>query len=43
MKTILKLTLIAALLLSFTHVDAAETLNGAGATFPYPCIFSMGL
>ena len=36
MKTILKLTLIAALLLSFTHVDAAETLNGAGATFPYP-------
>ena len=36
MKTILKLTLIAALLLSFTYVDAAETLNGAGATFPYP-------
>jgi phosphate transport system substrate-binding protein len=36
MKTILKLTLIAALLLSFTRVDAAETLNGAGATFPYP-------
>jgi len=36
MKTILKLTLIAALILSFTHVDAAETLNGAGATFPYP-------
>jgi phosphate transport system substrate-binding protein len=36
MKTILKLPLIAALLLSFTHVDAAETLNGAGATFPYP-------
>jgi phosphate transport system substrate-binding protein len=36
MKTILKLTLIAALILSFTHVNAAETLNGAGATFPYP-------
>jgi phosphate transport system substrate-binding protein len=36
MKTILKIALIAALLLSFTHVEAAETLNGAGATFPYP-------
>ena len=36
MKTILKLTLIAALILSFTQVDAVETLNGAGATFPYP-------
>lgn len=36
MKTILKLTLIAALILSFTHAHAAETLNGAGATFPYP-------
>jgi len=36
MKTILKLTLIAALLLPFTHVYAVETLNGAGATFPYP-------
>jgi phosphate transport system substrate-binding protein len=36
MKTILKLTLIAALILSFAHVYAAETLNGAGATFPYP-------
>jgi len=36
MKTILKLTLIAALVLSFAYADAAETLNGAGATFPYP-------
>jgi phosphate transport system substrate-binding protein len=36
MKTILKLTIIAALILSFTHVNAAEKLNGAGATFPYP-------
>jgi phosphate transport system substrate-binding protein len=36
MKSILKLTLIAALLLSFAYADAAETLNGAGATFPYP-------
>lgn len=36
MKTILKLTLIAALILSFAYAKAAETLNGAGATFPYP-------
>jgi phosphate transport system substrate-binding protein len=36
MNTILKIALIAALILSFTHVEAAETLNGAGATFPYP-------
>ena len=36
MKTILKLILIAALILSFAYAEAAETLNGAGATFPYP-------
>ncbi|MBI4842701.1 MAG: phosphate ABC transporter substrate-binding protein PstS [Nitrospirae bacterium] len=36
MKNILRLTLLAALVLSFAHVNAAETLNGAGATFPYP-------
>ncbi len=36
MKTILKLTLIALLILSFAQVHAAEMLNGAGATFPYP-------
>ncbi len=36
MKTILKLILIAALVLSFAYANAAETLNGAGATFPYP-------
>jgi phosphate transport system substrate-binding protein len=36
MKTILKLTLIALLILSFAPVHAAETLNGAGASFPYP-------
>lgn len=37
MKTILKLALVMALLLSFAHVAGAEeTLNGAGATFPYP-------
>jgi phosphate transport system substrate-binding protein len=36
MKTMMKLALAMVLLLSFTHVEAAETLNGAGATFPYP-------
>jgi phosphate transport system substrate-binding protein len=36
MKTILKLALIMAVVFSFTAAYAAETLNGAGATFPYP-------
>src|ERR1700690_3779134 len=36
MKTILKLALVLALTLSFTSAYATETLNGAGATFPYP-------
>jgi len=36
MKTILKLSLLTAMVLSFTYAQAAETLNGAGATFPYP-------
>jgi len=36
MKLILKLALAIALVFSTTHVQAAETLNGAGATFPYP-------
>src|SRR4030042_4224259 len=36
MKTIMKLALAITLLLSFAHVQAAETMNGAGATFPYP-------
>jgi phosphate transport system substrate-binding protein len=36
MKTILKLISIAILILSFTYAEAAETLIGAGATFPYP-------
>jgi phosphate transport system substrate-binding protein len=36
MKTILKLVLAIVLVLSYAHVEAAETLNGAGATFPYP-------
>jgi phosphate transport system substrate-binding protein len=36
MKVFLKIALVLTLMLSFTHADAAETLNGAGATFPYP-------
>jgi phosphate transport system substrate-binding protein len=36
MKTFLKLALTLILMLSFAHVVTAETLNGAGATFPYP-------
>lgn len=36
MKTVLKLILAATLILTFSVVEAAETLNGAGATFPYP-------
>lgn len=36
MKTFLKLALTVILMLALTHVVAAETLNGAGATFPYP-------
>ena len=36
MKVFLKIALVLAVMLSFTHVEAAETLNGAGATFPYP-------
>ncbi len=36
MKRILVLILALAVVLSFSAVNAAETLNGAGATFPYP-------
>lgn len=36
MKALLKLLLAIMMLLSFTQAEAAETLNGAGATFPYP-------
>lgn len=36
MRFYLKFALAIALILSFTNVYAAETLNGAGATFPYP-------
>ncbi|MBI5847925.1 MAG: phosphate ABC transporter substrate-binding protein PstS [Nitrospirae bacterium] len=33
---LIKLVLALALVFSAAHVQAAETLNGAGATFPYP-------
>ena len=36
MKTVLKLVLAIVLVLSYAPVEAAEKLNGAGATFPYP-------
>jgi phosphate transport system substrate-binding protein len=36
MKTFLKFVTVIALVLSFAHAGAQETLNGAGATFPYP-------
>ncbi|MBI5203562.1 MAG: phosphate ABC transporter substrate-binding protein PstS [Nitrospirae bacterium] len=36
MKYVLKLAAAILLVLSFTDVNAAEILNGAGATFPYP-------
>ena len=36
MRVLLKIALVLAVMLSFAHVEAAETLNGAGATFPYP-------
>ena len=36
MKTILTFALVAALVFSFSQVEAVDKLNGAGATFPYP-------
>ncbi len=36
MNVLLRIALVLAVMLSFTQVQAAETLNGAGATFPYP-------
>ena len=36
MKVLMKIALVLAVMLTFTQVEAAETLNGAGATFPYP-------
>jgi len=36
MKTLINVLLSAVLMLGITSVEAAETINGAGATFPYP-------
>jgi phosphate transport system substrate-binding protein len=36
MRVLLKLALACALVFSFTYAEAAEMLNGAGASFPYP-------
>ena len=36
MKLFIKLIMAAALIMPFTHAEAATVLNGAGATFPYP-------
>jgi phosphate transport system substrate-binding protein len=36
MRVFLKIALVLAVMLSFTHAYAAETLNGAGASFPFP-------
>lgn len=36
MKIFLKIALVSLVLLSFVTADASETVNGAGATFPYP-------
>ncbi len=42
MKTILKLSLAIMLVLSFGRTASAETLNGAGASFPYPVYSAWG-
>ncbi len=36
MKTAVKILLAVLIVFSFTYAQAAETINGAGATFPYP-------
>jgi phosphate transport system substrate-binding protein len=36
MRAFLRVALVVAVIVSFGHAYAAETLNGAGATFPYP-------
>jgi|SRR5271169_1794226 len=36
MKVFFKVVLVLAVMLSFAQVEAAQTINGAGATFPYP-------
>lgn len=42
MKTFVKLLVVAAFLMSVSHAEAAETLNGAGASFPYPVYSAWG-
>jgi phosphate transport system substrate-binding protein len=36
MKVFFKIALVFAVMLSFAYAEAVETLNGAGASFPYP-------
>ncbi len=36
MKTFFACIIVMAMVLTFTYAESAETLNGAGATFPYP-------
>ncbi|MBI4634205.1 MAG: phosphate ABC transporter substrate-binding protein PstS [Deltaproteobacteria bacterium] len=36
MKTVFKVAVVLACMLSFARADAADRLNGAGASFPYP-------
>jgi phosphate transport system substrate-binding protein len=42
MKVFLKSLVVLVLGLSFAHAQAAETLNGAGASFPYPVYSAWG-
>jgi phosphate transport system substrate-binding protein len=42
MKVFLKSLVVLVLGLSFAHAEAAETLNGAGASFPYPVYSAWG-
>jgi phosphate transport system substrate-binding protein len=42
MKVFLKSLVVVVLGLSFAHAEAAETLNGAGASFPYPVYSAWG-
>jgi phosphate transport system substrate-binding protein len=42
MKAFPKSLIVLALGLSFAHAEAAETLNGAGASFPYPVYSAWG-
>jgi phosphate transport system substrate-binding protein len=42
MKVLLKSLVVLVLGMSFAHAEAAETLNGAGASFPYPVYSAWG-